>query len=160
MSAIPGEYLARFAPHMKSLPVDVAACAQAVGLPIYAIDLPRGVSGMLVRHDPKAGDSGYVCYVDSSEPSVRQRFTAAHELGHFVLHRHLLGDTHKDNYLLRAEGFTGRQETQANTFAADLLMPRDLIEQKLEEGLTSVEALAKAFGVSKVAMSIRLGLPT
>ena len=160
MSAIPADYLAKFAPHMKSLPVDVAACAQAVGLPIYSIDLPRGVSGMLVRHDPKAGDSGYVCYVDSSEPSVRQRFTAAHELGHFALHRHLLGDSHQDNYLLRAEGFTGQQETQANAFAADLLMPRDMIDQKMAEGVTTVEALAKAFGVSKVAMSIRLGLPT
>ena len=39
-------------------------------------------------------------------------------------------------------------------------MPRDMIDQKMAEGVTTVEALAKAFGVSKVAMSIRLGLPT
>ena len=160
MSAIPQDYLTRFAPFMHSAPVDVAACAASVGLPIYAIQLTPGVSGMLVRHDPKAGDSGFVCYVDATEPSVRQRFTAAHELGHFTLHRQLIGDSHADNYLLRAEGLTGYQETQANAFAADLLMPRDLIAQKMAAGVTTVAELAKAFGVSQIAMSIRLGLPT
>jgi predicted transcriptional regulator len=160
MSAIPADYLARFAPHMQQPPIDVAACARSVGLPIYAMNLPDGVSGMLVRHDPRAGDSGFVCYVDSSEPSVRQRFTAAHELGHFSLHRHLIGETHQDNYLLRADGFTSAQERQANAFAADLLMPRLLIGEAMVQGYASVEDLAARFGVSKIAMSIRLGLPT
>lgn len=160
MSAIPPDMLAKFAPFMKSAPIDVGACANAVGLPIYSIDLPRGVSGMLVRGDHLAGPSGFACYVDSSEPSVRQRFTAAHELGHFALHRHQLGDSHQDNYLLRAEGLTGGQEAQANNFAADLLMPRDLITEMMEAGVASVKDLAAAFKVSQVAMSIRLGLPT
>lgn len=155
MSAIPPEYLALFRPYMQDAPVDVQACAREVGLPIYSADLGQGVSGMIKRK----GD-GYVCYVDSTEPSVRQRFTAAHELGHFVLHRELLGEAHSDNYLLRADGFNGYQETQANSFAADLLMPRDLIERKMMEGVTSVSELARVFGVSQIAMSIRLGLPT
>lgn len=160
MSAIPPAYLARFAPYMTAPPIDVLACARSVGLPIFATPLQNGVSGMLVRHDPKAGDSGFVCYVDSTEPSVRQRFTAAHELGHFSLHRHLIGETHQDNYLLRAQGFSNQQETQANAFAADLLMPRNLIEQQMEAGVTAVADLAKVFLVSQIAMSIRLGLPT
>lgn len=160
MSAIPPDYLARFAPHMRTAPVDVAACAASVGLPVYAMKLAPGVSGMLLRHDPKAGDSGFVCYVDDAEPSVRQRFTAAHELGHFSLHRHLIGESHSDNYLLRADGFSSAQETQANAFAADLLMPRNLIEEQMNMGVGSVDALAQVFGVSRVAMSIRLGLPT
>lgn len=155
MSAIPPEYLAAFRPYMKEAPVDVLACATAVGLPVYSADLGQGISGMIVRRD-----GGFVCYVDATEPSVRQRFTAAHELGHFALHRELIGDTHSDNYLLRAEGFTGYQETQANAFAADLLMPRELIQRKMEQGITSVADLARAFGVSQIAMSIRLGLPT
>lgn len=160
MTVIPPDMMAKFRPFMQSAPVDVAACAKAVGLPIYSIDLPHGVSGMLVRGDHLAGESGFVCYVDSSEPAVRQRFTAAHELGHFALHRHKLGDSHQDNYLLRAEGLTGGQEAEANNFAADLLMPRDLITQMMESGVGSVKDLAAAFKVSQVAMSIRLGLPT
>lgn len=160
MSVIPSEYLARFAPYMQTPQVDVLACARAVGLPVYSAPLPMGVSGMLVRHDPKAGDSGFVCYVDANEPSVRQRFTAAHELGHFALHREQIGESLQDNYLLRAEGFSGYQETQANSFAADLLMPRHLIEQQMRAGITGVADLARTFGVSQIAMSIRLGLPT
>lgn len=160
MTLIPAEYRARFAPHMNEAPVNVEACAKIVGLPIYSIDLPNGVSGMLVKDDPLAGESGFVCFVDSSEPAVRQRFTAAHELGHFILHRDLIGSRHQDNYLLRAKGFTGHQETQANSFAADLLMPRKLISEIMRQGVTSLDDLADKFKVSRVAMAIRLGLPT
>lgn len=160
MTMIPPDYLARFAPFMAAPAIDVLACARSVGLPVFSADLPSGVSGMLMRHDPLAGDSGFVCYVDASEPSVRQRFSAAHELGHFALHRHLIGDSHQDNYLLRAQGMTNYQETQANQFAADLLMPRDLISRAMDQGHTTVDQLARLFEVSTIAMSIRLGLPT
>lgn len=156
MTSIPKDYQALFAQHMRAPNVDVAACAKEVGLQIYSVDLPHGVSGMLKR----AGDDEFECYVDSSEPSVRQRFTAAHELGHFVLHRDSIGETHSDNYRLRADGMTSWQETQANQFAADLLMPMDLISNAMEKGTTSVSGLAKLFRVSEIAMSIRLGLPT
>lgn len=156
MTTIPAEYQAIFAPHMREPPVDVLACAAAVGLPIFSIDLPRGVSGMLKR---VSGDK-FECYVDASEPSVRQRFTAAHELGHFVFHRDSIGATHEDNYRLRAEGMTNWQETQANQFAADLLMPMDLISDATAAGTNTVSGLAKLFKVSELAMSIRLGLPT
>ena len=156
MTSIPNTYLALFASHMNEPHVDVAACAREVGLPIYSVDLPDGVSGVLKR----VGDDWFECYVDKSEPSVRQRFTAAHELGHFVLHRESIGETHSDNYRLRAEGMTNWQETQANQFAADLLMPMDLISRAMDDGTTSVSGLAKLFKVSEIAMSIRLGLPT
>lgn len=156
MSAIPTEYEALFAPFMKVPPVDVAACARAVGLPIYAIDLPKGVSGMIKL----TSANSFECYVDRSEPSVRQRFTAAHELGHFVLHRGQIGSGLQDNYLLRAEGMSNSQEVEANQFAADLLMPRDLISEAISSGATDVSSLAKLFKVSEIAMSIRLGLPT
>lgn len=160
MSAIPSEFLKRFEPFMQEAPINVAACAKAVGLTIYAIDLPAGVSGMIRRDSVKGGESGFVCYVDKSEPSTRQRFTAAHELGHFVLHRDVIGETHQDNYLLRAEGLSNAQEAEANRFAADLLMPRRLISDAMANGNDTVSELCSLFRVSPTAMSIRLGLPT
>lgn len=141
-------------------PTDLVAAANIFGLSIYSCELAEGVSGMIVRDDDEDAPSGFSIFVDRNEPSARQRFTAAHEIGHFVHHRHLIGEEMVDNYLLRAEGMTNRQEAEANRFAADLLMPHDKIAEAMEQGYRTVEQLADLFGVSKVAMGIRLGSPT
>jgi Zn-dependent peptidase ImmA (M78 family) len=157
MSELVSKAISGFAPFMRQVPIDVSACSNAVGLDVFVTELPEGISGMIVKGN---SNSGFVCYVDKNEPSVRQRFTAAHELGHFMLHRHMIGDGLKDSYLLRAEGLTNSQESEANRFAADLLMPRDLIADAMKNGTTTVSGLASLFKVSEVAMSIRLGLKT
>jgi Zn-dependent peptidase ImmA (M78 family) len=72
----------------------------------------------------------------------------------------MIGTGITDNYLLRSEGMTNRQEVEANKFAADLLMPMDQIEKAMSRGIVTPEDLAAEFDVSKVAMSIRLGLVT
>lgn len=65
-------------------------------------------------------------------PRVVQRFTAAHELGHYVLHQHIGNAVaHRD----RPVGGPPRQgrpqvELEADYFAACLLMPRGLIESE------------------------------
>lgn len=146
--------------YSKSAPVDIAGIAREFGLEIFSTSLPEGISGMLRKDESFGTKSGFVCFVDEDEPSYRQRFTAAHELGHFILHRDYIGDGIADNYLLRAEGLSSRQEREANQFAADLLMPRDLIAQAMRDGYTEVDSLAELFKVSKVAMAIQLGLPT
>lgn len=157
---IPPEIHAQISKYMLAPPVDVLAVAKELGLAIFSADLAANVSGVIVKDKGYGTSSGFVIFVDSGESPARQRFTAAHEIGHFVLHKHLIGDRHEDNYLLRSTGISNRQEREANEFAADLLMPRDLIEQALKDGYTSVEKLADLFKVSKIAMGIRLGLPT
>ena len=144
----------------SSAPVDVAAAAERLGVKIFAAKLADKVSGVLVRDPAYGSQSGFVIFVDQDEPAVRQRFTAAHELGHFVLHKEAVGHKNEDNYLLRSEGMSNRQEAEANKFAATLLMPFDLIEIAMKNGTTTPRALAKHFNVSEIAMSIRLGLPT
>ncbi|WPM80994.1 ImmA/IrrE family metallo-endopeptidase [Brucella pseudintermedia] len=160
MSMIPAEHAAMIAKHSAAPPVDVAAIANELGLAIFSADLAHNVSGVIVKDASYGTSSGFAIFVDSGESPQRQRFTAAHEIGHFLLHRHLIGDRHEDNYLLRSVGISNRQEQQANQFAADLLMPRNLIEKAMQEGYTSVESLADLFQVSRIAMGIRLGLPT
>jgi hypothetical protein len=56
MNAISPDYLAVFRPYMQDAPVDVAACAHAVGLPIYSTQLGPGISGMIKREN-----GGFVC---------------------------------------------------------------------------------------------------
>jgi hypothetical protein len=66
-------------------------------------------------------------FVNASDPVPRQRFTAAHELGHFVLHRHEMGgrvsiaDTPED--VEPTDEQSSRHEREANRFAVELLMP-------------------------------------
>lgn len=71
-------------------------------------------------------------YIDQSiVDSVRFRFTLAHELGHFVLHRKIdvggsITDTSEDLHETPVQAQTERQwaEWQANNFAASLLLPK------------------------------------
>ncbi len=67
--------------------------------------------------------------------TVRQRFTIAHELGHFFLHR-ASSTVFVDAapIFFRDESSSNgsqREEIEANAFAAELLMPEDAIRQRL-----------------------------
>jgi Zn-dependent peptidase ImmA (M78 family) len=104
----------------------------------------------------------------------RQRFSAAHELGHHMLHaEHIKDSVHVDKVfrvLLRddlASQGVDALEIQANAFASELLMPRDLLAKALSDGGVDIEdeaqvdALAKKFRVSASAIRFRLiGLMT
>ncbi len=94
-------------------------------------------------------------FVNASDPVVRQRFTAAHELGHFVLHRDEMGglvsraDTTETIELSPSESDT--HEVEANQFAAELLMPEAVIRAR-------VAAFEKAYGVvPRAALAYQLG---
>lgn len=155
---IAAQHEAIAAAHRKGWPIDVGAVAKAMGLDVYSMKLAEGISGVLTRS--KDTQSGFVIYVNQAEPAYRQRFTAAHEIGHYILHRESIGESVQDNYMLRAAGMSSSQETQANQYAADLLMPYELINRATQMGFNTVDALAEQFQVSKVAMAIRLGMPT
>lgn len=143
-----------------SPPVDVIAVAQAFGLNVFADHLPLGVSGQIVRRPEYGSASGYSIIVNSGEAMVRQRFTVAHEIAHFVLHKDMIGDGIQESTLYRAAGFSSRQEVEANKLAADILMPWHLLTPLLSAEPRTTSDLAQEFVVSEVAMSIRLGLPT
>lgn len=146
--------------HWHSTPVDVLAVARDLGVPVQAEVLPDNISGCIKL----AGNGGYFIIVNRTHALVRQRFTVAHELGHFIYHRDLLGRGVGDTRAYRAEGtdlpnphITLEHERQANTFAANLLMPKHLIEKLQKEGLHTPAELAQKLLVSEQAMRIRLG---
>jgi hypothetical protein len=160
MSIIPSDVLALIGPRLEIAPVNVAAIADDLGLGLYESNLGKGVSGALVRDPTYGTKSGFVIFVNQDEAYVRQRFTAAHEIGHFVLHKDRIGERIEDNYLLRAEGLSNTLEHQANRFAADLIMPYPLIESLVGQGIDGIDALSRSLQVSQIAMGIRLGHPT
>ena len=98
------------------------------------------------------GEAKYRCFYNHDEAPVRQRFTQAHELGHVML-KHV--DEH--TVQMRDDRFDNSNpiETEANAFAAELLMPRRWLPQLLSEADT-IESLAATLGVSITALHYRL----
>jgi hypothetical protein len=154
---IKGEALIAIEQSQAHAPVKVVNLAHALGLKAYVEDLPSGVSGKLYRDSD--APAGWSISVNGGEAKVRRRFTTAHEIGHYLLHRDSVKDSVEDDIFYRS-GLSSKQETEANSFAADLLMPWSLIQSLTEKGLKTAEELADALQVSQVAMNIRLGLPT
>lgn len=145
--------------HQATAPVQVVPIAEELGLQVYrADDWPDGLSGMILRDADLGGPSGYAIVVNQRHHERRRRFTIAHEIAHFVLHKDLIGDCIQDDALYRS-GLSNRIESQANKLAADILMPWHLINDAINSGVDDVERLAEMFNVSKSAMSIRLGVP-
>ncbi|WP_214470047.1 ImmA/IrrE family metallo-endopeptidase [Mesorhizobium sp. dw_380] len=139
-------------------PVDVKAIISEIGLTYVERDMPEGESGY-IEYD------GWHCTiaVNAHEGPQRKRFTAAHELGHFMMHRDLLKEhRHLDRLFDEAANRnTARpldyhHEVQANQFASSLLMPKATIKRLLHEGINTIQALALKFDVSKLAMEYRL----
>ena len=144
--------------HQNSAPVETIEIAQDFGIKVYKTDnWPSNISAM-IRRDPNGGSSGYAIYVNAKHSRTRRRFSIAHEIAHFALHRNLIGDGITDDALYRSS-LNSAIEVQANKMAADILMPWHLINDAIEQGITSVEEMAKHFDVSRSTMSIQLGVP-
>ena len=143
--------------HQKTIPVKTVQIANALGIKVYKVpNWPSDLSGMVRKNPDSPG--GYDIFVNADHPEKRRRFTIAHEIAHVVLHPHLIGDGITDDALLRS-GLSNSVEAQANRMAADILMPREKLNECISQGITSVEALARHFNVSEQSMAIRLGVP-
>jgi Zn-dependent peptidase ImmA (M78 family) len=137
----PDDLLSTF--EIRLPPVDPEYIAQRLGVIIRRFISGEG-SGRVESTPTEA-----TVYVNRSDHPVRQRFTIAHELGHLMLHP--LGKAFRDTT------FSGNwQETQANRFAADLLMPEWMLDIAVHSTGGNVERLARLFGVSEQAMRYRL----
>jgi Zn-dependent peptidase ImmA (M78 family) len=138
-------------------PVDPVVIARGLGINVWSTQLANNVSGELVKlaDDPNADVN---MYLNSEHAPVRQRFTCAHELGHYyrVLRAHPgLGL----KFLFRRDDLsscgTDLDEVFANQFAAALLMPEDVVRAAYSATPDAVE-LAAQFDVSVQAMGNRL----
>jgi len=144
---------------MYGVPVDPAVLANRMGINVATVIFSdNDVSGMM----RKTGDTVRL-YINNSDNPYRQRFTVAHELGHVVLH---LNDFEEGDYPERNISMFRNnsnidpgdryKETEANQFAAALLMDEELVKDMWEK-FKSLKSMADAFEVSKEAMAYRLG---
>ncbi len=142
--------------HQAAAPVDITALATSLGLSVYDEDLEPGVSGMICRDNSGESPAGYTISVNVNEPYFRRRFTIAHECAHFLRHRERIGDGIQDDPLYRSDRMNSQEEFEANNLAADLLMPKHLINNFVRKGEVNPGELALQFEVSEPAMRIRM----
>ena len=145
--------------NLLSAPIDVDVLASFLGAEVFYEDMEDDVSGLLLREDGAAKIA-----VNRDHHRNRQRFTVAHEIAHLVLHAHDKKELWVDHeyYFRSTNPRSGdqRAEVEANRFAAELLMPRELVLEKLDSSKPlsdlDVARLAIKFGVSEQAMMWRL----
>lgn len=117
----------------------------------------KSFDGFLVRK-PDNAKEWVLSYSEHLTPG-RQRFTKAHELGHFVIHSRRLQEFRCGPEAI-IEKDTGEEniEAQANQFASYLLMPANHVRPRMEKvpvTLDLISELAQSYGVSFEAMCIR-----
>lgn len=151
--------------NIDSPPVPVRRIAKSLDARVIFSPLDSELSGMIYvkGRTPIIG-------INSLHHPNRQRFTIAHECGHLALHKGLIGKKiHVDKRFpmlmrdsLSAAGIS-RIEIEANLFAAEILMPRHLLTEVLNnepfdiDEEETVNSLARSFRVSPAAMRFRLG---
>lgn len=108
----------------------------------FDMDVFDELSGNIIVNDI---DDIYI-FIPNYTSTVRNRFTVAHEVGHYILHSPNARDGEK--YIDNRFG-TGRVETEANWFAAGLLVPTGGLRKYLEgDGGKDAFSIAMNFGVS------------
>ena len=147
-----------FSNHQQKAPVDVLAIANDLKIKVYKSE-GETLSGKIVKSKKLGGESGYAIFVNSSHPKQRQRFTIAHEIAHFLLHKEEIGDGIVDDALYRS-GLKNKLEIEANQLAAEILMPWHLVNDAMDKDIKSLQDLADIFQVSETAMAIRIGIPS
>ncbi|HYM56122.1 MAG TPA: ImmA/IrrE family metallo-endopeptidase [Solirubrobacteraceae bacterium] len=137
------------------LPIDPFTIAATLGLKVHRIPLEPDVSGMLAKHpgqDPEV-------YVNVTDSDVRQRFSCAHEVGHYVKRGSSATNDDEWGYIDRRGPAAARgdnaEEIYANQFAAALLMPEERVKALVDEGMSAV-SMALQFNVSLEATAHRI----
>jgi len=135
---------------LSNIPMNINAVAEFMGLEVVEEIMDDDLSGYLEYRQ-----GAWVAGVNALHHKNRRRFTIAHEIAHYVLHRDRAASFHDRTFARRATS-TDVMEREADQFAANLLMPEASVRQAIKAGATSVAALAEAFGVSALAMKYRV----
>lgn len=144
---------------LLTLPVDVENLATLLGIKYEKRNFDPSkskVSGFLVK---TAKNEPFLAVTNAAEYPQRQRFTLAHEIGHYVhLYQNrptneVVGKVEYRNELSSAG--TDPEEVWANQFAAELLMPANIVSQYWGEGLSKTD-ISSIFDVSIAALENRL----
>lgn len=129
--------------------IEIEAIAEWNGIEVSYEKMDSSKSGYLKNINNK-----WIIGVNKLHNRKRQRFTIAHELGHYYMHKNSNLDF-EDSTFFRTLNMTSIEYT-ANDFAAKLLMPETRIKESVDGGIKSLFELAELFNVSAAAIKYRV----
>jgi len=140
-------------------PIDIDSIVKKYDIDVFVSDLSDNISGVF---EPK--ENGGTIYVNANHSEKRNNFSVAHEFGHFVLGH--CDSIHVDKIYRNQNSSLAisPKEIEANNFAAEILMPKRLVEKHINKLLSKgvntidkiVNELMTIFNVSKQAITIKL----
>ncbi|MFN8418796.1 MAG: ImmA/IrrE family metallo-endopeptidase [Anaerolineae bacterium] len=146
--------------HIHAPPIDVELIAQLKRAEVRYAPFDDTVSGILYREADQI-----IIGVNKEHSDVRKRFTIAHEIGHLLLHPEPYYIDRQFTIRMR----DGRSalavdihEIEANSFAAELLMPTQMLLADISGKQIDyvddqiIKTLANLYKVSMQAMTFRL----
>lgn len=141
--------------HLGLLVRDVDDLRRAPGAPV--LDDGHALSGLLL---PALGEI-WVNAGEARDWPPRRRFTIAHELGHWSVHRHDDRSVFCRSNVIEPGAIPERvglplPEQEANTFGAAVLMPCRLVRERYVQCGRDFSTLCETFGASGAAMGRRL----
>jgi hypothetical protein len=148
---------------LPRFPLDVAALAQDFSRQVFpdapitmvgGLNMSKGVEGMLMLRGDGSGEWGII-YNESIRSAGRRNFTLAHELGHYLLHRHLhpAGLKCTNRNMADWDESVTRIEGEANTFASFLLMPLDDFRAQIKGRSIDIDVLTELAGRYAVSLT-------
>ena len=133
-------------------PINLRSLCENLHIKIKEVDFDDDLSGMLTKQ---------TIYLSTNIHENRKRFTLAHELGHYLIHKKQ--DNSYKGVRFRSEHIASQEkneEREANLFASLLLIPTQFINDDIKDLKEISEDfildLAKKYKVSPIAMTIRL----
>lgn len=145
---------------MQTWPIDIESLCRSLNVKLKAGYLtPQIVAEIELNID----NTYTITYCKSlADLAYNRRFAIAHELGHLVLHRHLIGHGLNDSKEFKGvnvghyfnSDVKRHHEAEANKFAAALLMPEELI--RADSPHLDVNSYCEKYQVSERALLLRL----
>ena len=136
---------------VEAPPVSLETLAHGEGLSVWRAEFEdETVSGVVDLEKKKI-------LVNKFDPQGRQRFTIAHELGHWILHQSELENNPDLVIFYRKtleEKETDPLEQEANCFAANLLVPAFMVDGLLSSSISN-KIIADIFKVSESVILFR-----
>lgn len=133
-------------------PVDPDTIARRMGISVTKASLPEDTSGFIRK---VSGQDAQI-FLEAADSSQRQRFTCAHELGHYVERTQVQEKPDDDfGFVDKRTPATDIHEYFANEFAGNLLAPRSEVDRLTKQGWDAIR-LAAHFGLSLAAMKTRM----